>query len=63
MLPQFLNIKTDLFAVKNVLESELLQNELKLVERKETLNSIPNVLMSRMVDFRLNDFIKTSLCE
>jgi hypothetical protein len=46
-----LKIKTYLLAVKSVLESELLQNELKLIERKEALNAIPDVLMSRMVDF------------
>ena len=56
-----MQIKLNLFALNGILKSKLLQNKLKLIKGKETLNSIPNVLMGGMIDFSVNDIIETSL--
>jgi hypothetical protein len=56
-----MQIKLNLFALNGILKSKLLQNKLKLIKGKETLNSVPNVLVGRMIDFSVNDIIETSL--
>jgi hypothetical protein len=56
-----MQVKLNLFALNGILKSKLLQNKLKLIKGKETLNSVPNVLVDRMIDFSVNDIIETSL--